>query len=144
MRSTSSKDSRRTSAPISMACLGIASTSFWNAVRRPCRTTFPSARTNWFRCEPAKASPGVSWIDGSPVVNQAPDAELAIPPAPAARLMSRRFRGFLPIVIDVECGGFNAATDALLEIAAVIIDMDENGVLKRGATHNYHVIPFAG
>jgi len=77
-------------------------------------------------------------------VNQAPDAELAIPPAPAARLMSRRFRGFLPIVIDVECGGFNAATDALLEIAAVIIDMDENGVLKRGATHNYHVIPFAG
>lgn len=58
--------------------------------------------------------------------------------------MSRRFRGFLPVVIDVECGGFNPATDALLEIAAVLIDMDEHGVLKRGATHSFHVIPFEG
>jgi ribonuclease T len=77
-------------------------------------------------------------------LNQAPDVDLAIQPGPGARMMSRRFRGFLPIVIDVECGGFNAATDALLEIAAVIIDMDDNGVLKRGATHSYHVIPFEG
>ena len=37
--------------------------------------------------------------------------------------MSRRFRGFLPVVVDVESGGFNRATDALLEIAAVLIDM---------------------
>ena len=58
--------------------------------------------------------------------------------------MARRFRGFLPVVIDVESGGFNSATDALLEIAAVIIDMDENGVLRRGVTHSFHVIPFAG
>lgn len=58
--------------------------------------------------------------------------------------MSRRFRGFLPVVIDVETGGFHASTDALLEIAAVIIDMDENGVLKVGATHSYHVMPFEG
>src|SRR5262245_49943896 len=58
--------------------------------------------------------------------------------------MSRRFRGFLPVVIDVECGGFNAATDALLEIAAVTIDMDEHGVMKPGDTHTYHIIPFEG
>lgn len=58
--------------------------------------------------------------------------------------MSRRFRGFLPVVVDVECGGFHAATDALLEIAAVIIDMDEHGVLKPGATHSFHVMPFEG
>jgi ribonuclease T len=77
-------------------------------------------------------------------LSHAPEADLAIQPAPSARLMSRRFRGFLPVVIDVECGGFNAATDALLEIAATMIDMDENGILKRGATHNYHVIPFEG
>jgi len=32
--------------------------------------------------------------------------------------MARRFRGFLPVVVDVETGGFNPATDALLEIAA--------------------------
>ena len=39
--------------------------------------------------------------------------------APVA--MRDRFRGFLPVVVDVETGGFNAATDALLEIAAVIL-----------------------
>ena len=58
--------------------------------------------------------------------------------------MARRFRGFLPVVIDVETGGFNNATDALLEIAAVLIDMDENGQVRRGVTHSFHVIPFAG
>ena len=41
--------------------------------------------------------------------------------------MARRFRGFLPVVVDVETGGFNHATDALLEIAAVLIDIDADG-----------------
>ncbi|MGC8518867.1 MAG: ribonuclease T [Steroidobacteraceae bacterium] len=58
--------------------------------------------------------------------------------------MAHRFRGFLPVVVDVETGGFNATTDALLEIAAVMIDMDAAGVLRRGATHCYHVKPFEG
>jgi ribonuclease T len=58
--------------------------------------------------------------------------------------MSRRFRGFLPVVIDVETGGFRSETDALLEIAAVMIDMDIEGRLTRGATHSFHVKPFEG
>src|SRR6266480_2443418 len=66
------------------------------------------------------------------------------PPSAAAALMARRFRGYLPVAIDVETGGFHPATDALLEIAAVLIDMDSDGALKRGATHNFHVQPFAG
>jgi ribonuclease T len=61
-----------------------------------------------------------------------------------AALMSRRFRGFLPVVIDVETGGFHSATDALLEIAAVLIDIEPDGTLKRGATHSFHVKPFEG
>jgi ribonuclease T len=77
-------------------------------------------------------------------LNQMPDTDVTSQPLVAARLMSRRFRGFLPVCIDVECGGFNPATDALLEIAAVIVDMDERGVLKRGASHSFHVIPFEG
>ncbi|HXR90631.1 MAG TPA: ribonuclease T [Steroidobacteraceae bacterium] len=63
---------------------------------------------------------------------------------PAAELMSRRFRGFLPVAVDVETGGFHSATDALLEIAAVLIDIDVDGTLKRGATHSYHIKPFEG
>ncbi len=61
-----------------------------------------------------------------------------------AALMSRRFRGFLPVVVDVETGGFNAATDALLEIAAVRIDMQPDGEVTRGETVRYQVQPFEG
>jgi len=43
--------------------------------------------------------------------------------------IDRRFRGFLPVVVDVETAGFNAATDALLEIAAIVIEMDAEGFL---------------
>jgi ribonuclease T len=60
----------------------------------------------------------------------------------ATDLAARRFRGFLPVVIDVETGGFFSRTDALLEIAAVIIEIDSGGRLRRGATHAFHVKPF--
>jgi ribonuclease T len=59
-------------------------------------------------------------------------------------LTARRFRGYLPVVIDVETGGFHARTDALLEIAAVIIRIDSGGRVSRGATHAWHVQPFEG
>ena len=58
--------------------------------------------------------------------------------------MARRFRGYLPIVIDVETGGFNSATDALLEIAAVIPTMDEDGMLHPEHTLFFRVKPFEG
>lgn len=56
--------------------------------------------------------------------------------------ISKRFRGFLPVVVDVETGGFNANTDALLEIAAIIIEQDENGRFIPGETWSAHVEPF--
>jgi ribonuclease T len=58
--------------------------------------------------------------------------------------MARRFRGFLPVVIDVECGGFNPNTDALLEIAAVLIEIQGDGTLLPGESWRYHVQPFSG
>lgn len=58
--------------------------------------------------------------------------------------MANRFRGFLPVVVDVETGGFNSKTDALLEIAAVLLEMDDEGLLRRGETIRYHVKPFEG
>ena len=58
--------------------------------------------------------------------------------------MSRRFRGYLPVAVDVETGGFNVTTDALLEISVVLIDMDSEGTLRRGASHDFHVKPFDG
>jgi ribonuclease T len=58
--------------------------------------------------------------------------------------MAERFRGFLPVVVDVETGGFNAKTDALLEIAAVLLEFDDHGQLCRSETIRYHVKPFDG
>lgn len=58
--------------------------------------------------------------------------------------MADRFRGFLPVVIDVETGGFNCRTDALLEVAAVLLEMDGEGLLHRSETIRYHVKPFEG
>ena len=58
--------------------------------------------------------------------------------------ISDRLRGFLPVVIDVETGGFNAATDALLEMAAVTLAMDEDGILMPSEIIYHAVIPFEG
>lgn len=62
----------------------------------------------------------------------------------AASSLANRFRGFLPIAVDVESGGFNPQTDALLEIAAVTLRMDEHGRLHRHETFACHVAPFPG
>lgn len=58
--------------------------------------------------------------------------------------LSKRFRGLLPIVIDVETAGLQSETDALLELAAVTVKMDHEGRLSRDKTHAYHVEAFAG
>ncbi|MFK8051988.1 MAG: ribonuclease T [Woeseiaceae bacterium] len=58
--------------------------------------------------------------------------------------INQRFRGFLPVVVDVETGGFNAATDALLEIAAVTIQANDSGRFSREETVRFHVKPFEG
>ena len=56
--------------------------------------------------------------------------------------MADRFRGFLPVVVDVETGGFNAKTDALLELAAATLYMDGRGLLNIGDIVSYEIEPF--
>lgn len=64
--------------------------------------------------------------------------------AAPATLISGRFRGFLPVVIDLETGGFNAATDAILEIAVTLLRMDDDGTLRPYRSVSHHVKPFEG
>ncbi|MEE3191836.1 MAG: ribonuclease T, partial [Pseudomonadota bacterium] len=59
-------------------------------------------------------------------------------------LMAQRFRGFLPVVVDVETGGFNADSDALLEIAMVTLKMDDDGYLHPNETLSANIHPFDG
>lgn len=58
--------------------------------------------------------------------------------------ISQRFRGYLPVVVDVETGGFDAQRHALLEIAATTLQMNEAGRLGLAETHAYHVEPYTG
>lgn len=71
-----------------------------------------------------------------------PDQQLEVDSGPAP--IAQRFRSFLPVVVDVETGGLNWNTDALLQIAAVILRMDDQGRLYRAETHSCHVQPFQG
>lgn len=59
-------------------------------------------------------------------------------------LLSRRFRGLLPVVVDIETSGLNPHQDALLEIAWVLLDQDVQGHLFPKETYSYHVEPFLG
>ncbi|UTZ38010.1 ribonuclease T [Vibrio campbellii] len=61
-----------------------------------------------------------------------------------ALTLKKRFRGYFPVVVDVETAGFNAQTDALLEICAVTLSMDENGDLHPASTIHFHIEPFEG
>jgi ribonuclease T len=58
--------------------------------------------------------------------------------------IAARFRGFLPVVIDVETAGFDPQRHALLEIAAVVMRLENDGWLTPGATLSCHVLPFIG
>ena len=65
--------------------------------------------------------------------------EQVIPP-----VIGQRFRGFLPVVVDVETAGFNAQTDALLEIACIPIVYNAQGEFVPGEAYHAHINPFEG
>lgn len=66
-------------------------------------------------------------------------------PSPATSLrMKQRFRGFLPVAVDVETGGFDWNRHALLEIAVVPIELDDAGRYVPGETASAHLDPAPG
>lgn len=58
--------------------------------------------------------------------------------------IAARFRGFYPVIVDVETGGFDAATDGLLEIAAIPLTMLDNGDFAPLPALHAHIQPFEG
>lgn len=62
----------------------------------------------------------------------------------AKQTLNQRFRGYFPVIVDVETAGFNAQQDALLELAAITLKMDENGDVFPDQTFHYHIAPFEG
>lgn len=58
---------------------------------------------------------------------------------------AQRFRGYFPVVIDVETAGFNSQTDALLELAASILTLDDvSGDFSIDETIQFNIEPFEG
>ena len=68
----------------------------------------------------------------------------AVAPSPPVSPLAKRFRGYLPVVVDVETGGFDWNRHALLEIAVVPIDVDEGGALVLDTPASAHVVPAPG
>lgn len=58
--------------------------------------------------------------------------------------LSERFRGYLPVVLDLETGGLNAPTDAILQVSAILLEMDKQGKLILGPQLTYEIKPFEG
>ena len=56
--------------------------------------------------------------------------------------INQRFRSYLPVIVDIETAGFSAKRNALLEIAAVIVEYDENNDLQITERYTTHVVPF--
>lgn len=58
--------------------------------------------------------------------------------------INARFHGYLPVVVDVETGGVDCERDALLEVAAVFLDMESDGTIVSVESDTNHILPFEG
>ena len=58
-------------------------------------------------------------------------------------MLKNRFRKYLPVVVDIETGGFDPDINAILEIAITLIE-EEKGILVPGDTFRHHINPFEG
>ena len=58
-------------------------------------------------------------------------------------MLKSRFRKYLPVVVDIETGGFDPNSNAILEIAITLIE-EKDKIFLPGETHRYHIKPFEG
>lgn len=58
--------------------------------------------------------------------------------------LKNRFRGFLPVVVDVETAGIDPQKNALLEMCIVLLQIDEEGFFTKQASYFEHILPFDG
>jgi ribonuclease T len=57
--------------------------------------------------------------------------------------LSERFRGYLPVVLDLETGGFDHLTNPILELACSFLHMQDDQLLIKGQ-ESWDVEPAAG
>lgn len=64
--------------------------------------------------------------------------------SPLCLSLKDRFRGFLPVVVDIETAGVNPQKNALLEMCVVLLNVNEEGDFVRHSTYFEHILPFEG
>ena len=57
--------------------------------------------------------------------------------------LSERFRGYLPVVLDLETGGFDHQANPILELACCFVQMQDDRLSIKSA-ENWNVQPIAG
>ena len=57
--------------------------------------------------------------------------------------LNERFRGYLPVVVDLETGGFDKDVNPLLEVACLFLTWEDEQ-LGVGKLHSWHVNPYPG
>lgn len=77
-------------------------------------------------------------------INESSTNKLSINHKPIPWAIKNRFRGFLPVVVDIETAGLHHEKHAILEISIVFITIDENGIYKPSECFFEHVLPFEG
>ena len=59
-----------------------------------------------------------------------------------ASKIKQRFRGFMPVVVDIETAGVEPNKHALLEMCIVLVSMDEHGIFSPKEHYFEHIMPF--
>ena len=62
----------------------------------------------------------------------------------AKKPLRERFRGFLPVIVDIETSGIDPYKNALLEMCVVFIQQDEAGNFSQKKSFFEHILPFNG
>lgn len=57
--------------------------------------------------------------------------------------LNQRFRGFLPVVVDIETAGVNPQKNALLEMCVILLNYTAEGYFAPGECYFEHILPFA-
>lgn len=69
---------------------------------------------------------------------------MSLPNCLFTKQIKNRFRGFLPVVVDVETAGINPQKNALLEMCIVLLGINEQGEFIPTARYFEHILPFNG
>ena len=59
-------------------------------------------------------------------------------------MLKNRFRKYLPVVVDIETGGFDPKKNAILEIAITLIEFENGNIIPGAVSYTHLTLPTSG